>query len=199
MAIFRPEAKKTGKQFTGICECAIVGFEDKTGMFDWADLMIEVSVLQKNQEWPRTFNVSGTLEKDANGKIIGGNALTRLYAFFDVIGCKAGLTTSGTWEDENGETIRDFVEYLEARFSQDSANVTSHNYCAYFYKEQPKKIGQKPWVKVMPMLALNNNEGKAKITDSVEWRKSKGFLKEFDDTAAPVESADLGLSALDNL
>lgn len=198
MAIFRPEVKQ-GNKFTGLCKCAIVGFEDKSGSFDWADMMIEVSVLQENQEWPRTFNVSGTLEKDASGKITGGNALNRIYAFFDVIGCKAGLNTDGSWEDEAGSTIDDIAEYLTARFAKDKETVDTFGYYAYFYKEQPKKIGAKPWVKVMPMLAPTNNEGEAKIMDSVKWRKSKGFLKEFDDTATPVESADLGLSALDNL
>ena len=189
MGIFRPVTKSN--KFTGLCKCAIVGFEDKSGSFDWADMMIEVSVLQEGQEWPRTFNVSGTLEKDASGLITGGNALTRLYAFFDTIGCKAGLTTAGNWEDDNGNDIDDIAEYLTSRFAQDESNPTSFDYYAYFYKEQPKKIGAKPWVKVMPMLAPTNNEGEAKIMDSVKWRKSKGFLKEFDDTATPVESADL--------
>ena len=51
----------------------------------------------------------------------------------------------------------------------------------------------------MPMLTRANKEGEQNIMQSVEWRKSKGFLKEWDETMAPTESADIGLGALENL
>ena len=90
MAIFRPETKSSGgSNFYGITPIAILGFEDKSNEFDWADLFIDVEVKQQGSDYTKSLRIAGNIEKDANGKITGGTALKRVYGFFDVIGEKS--------------------------------------------------------------------------------------------------------------
>lgn len=93
MAIFKPEIKEStgGNKFTGICKFAIINFEDKSGMFDWADLYLDVEVKQEHSDYSRKLQIKGSYEKDSAGNITGGSVLKRLYTFFDAIGCKAGV------------------------------------------------------------------------------------------------------------
>ena len=200
MALFKPATKK-GTRYTGLCKSAIVGFEDRSGQYEFGDLLLEVHLKQEGQEWPRKMSIMGVIEKDPTTNVVtGGNAFTRLYAFFEAIGCKAGLNIKGDWEDENGDVITDIAEYLTARYAQDAnAKDLNFDYYAYYYKEAPKGPNKKSYVRVMPMLTRANKEGEQNIMQSVEWRKSKGFLKEWDETMAPTESADIGLGALENL
>ena len=54
MPIFRPEIKQSsGNKFTGVCKFAILDFEDKSGLFDWADLYLEVEVKREDSEYSR--------------------------------------------------------------------------------------------------------------------------------------------------
>ena len=199
MALFKP-AVKTGARYTGLCKSAIVGFTDKSGQFQYGDLLLEVSLMQEGQEWPRTMSIMGVIEKDSKGVATGGNAFKRLYDFFGTIGCKAGLNLKGDWEDEDGNPITDIEEYLTSRYAQDeTSDDLSFDYYAYYYKEAPKTPGGKSYVKVMPLLTKATNEGEAQIMSSVDWRKKNGYLKEYVEGATPVETADIGLSALDNL
>ena len=41
MAIFKPEDTSTGSSYLGIVEVGIVGFEDKSDLFDWSDIFID--------------------------------------------------------------------------------------------------------------------------------------------------------------
>ena len=94
----------------------------------------------------------------------------------------------------------DIEEYLTSRYAQDeTSDDLSFDYYAYYYKEAPKTPGGKSYVKVMPLLTKATNEGEAQIMSSVDWRKKNGYLKEYVEGATPVETADIGLSALDNL
>jgi len=197
MALFKPEQKEF-TSFTGLCECAVVGFENKSGQFDFADVLIEVELKQRDSDYTRKMSVMGTIEKDANGVVTGGNAITRIYALFSTLGCGAGINLNGEWEDENGDAISDIEDYLSSRFAQ-SKDTTNYDKTAYFYKEIPKAPGKPPYVKVMPLLQNNDAKGKAAVESSVKWRKDKGYLKEFTGSATPAEPVDLADLALDNL
>ena len=74
MAIFKPEMKEStgGNKFTGICKFAIINFEDKSGMFDWADLYLDVEVKQEHSDYSRKLQIKGSFEKDSSGNITGG-------------------------------------------------------------------------------------------------------------------------------
>ena len=101
MAIFKPEVKEFSgdNKFLGVNQFAIIDFEDKSGMFDWADLYLEVEVKQEFSDYTRKLQIKGSFEKDSKGKITGGSVLKRMYTFFEAIGCSAGLNVDGKWED----------------------------------------------------------------------------------------------------
>ena len=92
MAIFKPAMTEStgGNKFTGICKFAVISFADKSDMFDWADLYLEVEVKQEHSDYTRKLQIKGSFEKDASGNITGGSVLKRLYNFFDANGCTAG-------------------------------------------------------------------------------------------------------------
>ena len=59
MGIFRPAVtESTGNKFTGICKFAVISFEDKSGMFDWADLYLDVVLNIVNLKWKRLKRVN---------------------------------------------------------------------------------------------------------------------------------------------
>ena len=203
MAIFKPvntEFSNETNKFLGICNFAIMGFEDKSGMFDWADLYIEVEVKQEHSDYTRKLQIKGSFEKDDKGKISGGSVLKRMYAFFDTIGCTAGLNVDGEWENEKGEKIDNIKDFLcKGLIVKSTAEyeTISYDYIAYFYKEKPKKPGAKSYTTVWPKVYSSSEENRAKLKSDIDWLKGKGYLKELTDevASAPAMSGD-GLANL---
>ena len=200
MAIFKPAMTEStgGNKFTGICKFAVISFADKSDMFDWADLYLEVEVKQEHSDYTRKLQIKGSFEKDASGNITGGSVLKRLYNFFDAIGCTAGLNVKGQWEAEDGTKIDSIVDYLNKGASEgDAEPVSSYRYLAYFYKEQPKKPGAKAYTTVWPKVYFATDENVGKLQKDIDWLKSKGYLKELTDevASAPAMSGD-GLANL---
>ncbi len=194
MAIFRPEEKKSSGGFLGVSEVGIIGFSNRSGEFDFADIFIEVELSIKNSEYSNKMSILGSLDKDATGNITGGSVLNRMYKFFDAIGCNAGLNIKGKFEDEHGNDIADIASYLNERYT-----TQGEQYVAYVYKKKPKP-GKKVYTEVYPKLWPNTNEGKAQATQDVEWLKSRGIIKEADASDMPQKSDNqLADNALANL
>ena len=198
MALFKPEVKQV-RSFKGICEFAIVGFEDMSDSVEWADYLINVIVKLNGSDYTNKISLKGKVDTDANGKVTGGDFFNRLYSMFEVLGCNAGINVDNKWEDENGELIDDIAEYLTARFSEDPNKVTQFPFVSYFYKSVPKMPGGQSYNQSIGVIELNNTKGIAKIQSNVDWRKSKGYLKEWDGSSSAPEPADLGIAALGNL
>ena len=201
MAIFKPEVKSNSNftSFTGICELGITGFEDKSQDFDWADLFLEISVKQKDSEYERKTQIKGNFEKEG-GKITGGSCLKRLYQFFDEIGCEAGINTDGGWEDETGKEIEDIAKYLNDNFVKPSKDYEPPmDFIGYFYKEQPKKPGKTAYNKAHYKLYPVGGDNENKLKNDIDWMKSKGYIKEYDEEVKEVALEDLSSLALDNL
>ena len=199
MALFKPETTSTNG-FSGICECNIVKVVDKSDMFDWADIYLEVQLLQNGSKYTRSANILGEVEKDAKGIITGGSVIKRMYTFFAAIGCDAGINVQGNWEDENGDEIKDIASYLNEKFaciSMPDSPPDSYPYIAYFYKEQPKVPGGKSYTRVFTKAYQNKDENKAKLENDVNWMKSKGYLKEMtDEVENKTQMSGSGLSNL---
>ena len=180
MAIFRPESgSSSSNSFYGICEVAIIGFEDRSSEFKWADIYLDIEVKQKGSDYTKQLRIVGDLEK-TNGKISGGSVLKRLYNFFDIIGEKAGLTVDGKWETEDGEEIHDIARYLNQKHASEVMPDTDpdFNYVAYVYKEKPKQKGGKVYTRVFHRIQTNDDNGKKQLDSDVKWFKDKSFLKE---------------------
>ena len=194
MAILRPvttEFTNETNKFLGICKFAIMNFEDKSAMFDWADLFIEVEVKQEHSDYTRKLQIKGSFEKDSTGNITGGSVLKRLYNFFDAVGCSAGINVKGEWEDEEGTVIDKIEDYLADRFvAQSTAEYkpVSYDYLAYFYKEQPKKPGAKSYTTVWPKVYSFSEDNQVKLKDDIDWLKGKGYLKELTDEVKSAPS-----------
>ena len=203
MAIFKPEVTEfsnDSNKFLGICKFAIMNFEDKSGMFDWADLYIEVEVKQEHSDYNRKLQIKGSYEKDDKGNITGGSVLKRLYNFFDAIGCTAGINVKGEWEDEKGEKIDNIKDYLSKSFiTKGTAEYepVSYDYIAYFYKEQPKKPGAKAYTNVWPKVYKFSEENQNKLKSDIDWLKGKGYIKELtDEVKGAPEMSGNGLANL---
>ena len=204
MALFKPNgATTTGTSFKGICECNIINIEDKSDLFDWSDIYLQVTLLQNGSKYTRNANIVGGFEKDANGKITGGSVLKRMYAFFNTIGCKAGVNINGGWEEDNGDAIDNIAIYLNKRFTVEwdgESPGTDGKYIGYFYKEQPKKPGKNPYNVAHYKLYTNTEDNKTKLQGDIDWMKSKGYLKEATETpVVEIDIDDLKPSVLDNL
>ena len=206
MALFKPEMTTTSG-FSGICECNIVKIVDKSDLFDWADIYLEVQLLQNGSKYTRSANILGEFEKDAKGVITGGSVIKRMYTFFAAIGCDAGINLKGEWEDSIGNKI-DIIEYLEPYLAIiDGKNWDGESlgkdgkYLAYFYKQQPKKPGDKAYGRAHYKLYPVSETNKVKLQSDIDWMKSKGYIKEAieTETVMTVDADDLGSLALDNL
>ena len=206
MALFKPNGTTESVSFTGICKCNIINVEDKSDLFDWADVYLQVTLLQNGSKYTRNANIVGGFEKDAKGNITGGSVLKRMYAFFDTIGCKAGVNIKGEWEEDDGKAIDNIADYLNDRFltkwDGDSPGADG-KYLGYFYKAQPKKEGKNAYNVAHYRLYPANEENQDKLKNDVDWMKSKGYIKEVTEdnmqTVMTIDDDKLGLSALDNL
>ena len=203
MAIFRPTGgESSGNNFYGVCEIAILNFEEKSSEFEWADIYLDIEVKQKGSDYTKQLRIAGDLEKGPDGKITGGSVLKRMYNFFDIIGCKAGLTVDGKWENENGEEIHDVAQYLNAQFTQNVIPDTDpdFNYIAYVYKEKPKQKGGKVYTRVFHRVNHNDDKGRKQLESDVKWFKDKGFLKEATESdIKPTQNVEMSESGIGNL
>ena len=205
MGIVRPTSKRSSEtnNFYGICEIAILGFSDFSSKYEWADIYLDVEVKQKGSDYTKSVRLAGSLEKDPDGSVTGGSVLNRLYHFFDVLGVSAGINAKGDFETEDGTPIEDIAKYLSDNHSVGSAEPTNFPYLAYVYKEKPKQAGGKVYTRVHHKINVNSEEGRRKLTDDVNWFKSKGFIKEakLEDPKSTVEEMEevFGSDAIGNM
>jgi|3_EtaG_2_1085321.scaffolds.fasta_scaffold49976_2 hypothetical protein len=203
MAIFKPVSNGSMSSYLGICEFGILEFKDRASEFDWSDIFIEVVVKQNNSEYDRNIQIKGALDKEG-GKITGGSVLKRLYQFFEEIGCEAGITVDGNWENSDGSEIKDIAKYLNDNFIKHATDKDGKstyeppmNYLAYFYQEMPKVPGGKSYTRAWNKVYKNEAGNKEKLQSDVNWMKSKGYLKEATDMA--TNKAEMSGSGLANL
>ena len=199
MAIFKPESNGNYTDFLGICEIALMDFKDKSADFDWADIFIEVAIKQKGSDYDYPLQIKGSLEREKD-IVTGGSVLKRMYHFFEQIGCTAGINVQGEWEDENGDKIDNIASYLNEKFasiSMPDSPPDDYPYIAYLYKEQPKVPGGKSYTRVHHKVYQSKDENKAKLTNDINWMKSKGYLKEMtDEVSNKTKMSESGLSNL---
>ena len=205
MGIIRPTSKGSNEtsNFYGICDIAVLGFRNKSENYDWADVYLEVDVKQKGSDYTKTIRLAGSLDRDPDGSVTGGSVLNRLYHFFDVLGVSAGINAKGDFETEDGTPIEDIAKYLSDNHSVGSEEPTNFPYLAYVYKEKPKQAGGKVYTRVHHKINVNSEEGRRKLTDDVNWFKSKGFIKEakLEDPKTTVEEMEevFGSDAIGNM
>ena len=207
MAIFKPVVKEFTEQnskFSGICKFNMINFVDKSGLFDWADIFIEIEVMQEHSDYSRRLQIKGSFDKE-DDKIVGGSVLRRLYTFFEAIDCTAGINVNGGWENEKGEAIEDIAEYLTKNHLAkgdidsfpDSIKPDDYPYIAYFYREQPKKPGAKSYTTVWPKVYKDSAENEVKLQKDIDWLKGKGYVKELTDKTANAPA--MNSNSLSNL
>jgi hypothetical protein len=198
MAIFKPKTTSTTTSepvnYLGVIDVGILGFTDRSGDFDWADVFIEIELSVKNSEYSNKMAILGRLDKDSNDTITGGSVLNRLYKMFDAIECNAGLNIKGTWEDEHGNKIKDIAEYLNERYT-----TKGEKYHVYAYKKKPKP-GKKVFTEIYPKFYPLTVLGKIKCSEEAVWLKEKGIIKEADASDMPKQTdIPLANEALNNL
>tara|TARA_R110002020_G_scaffold128392_6_gene287798 strand:- start:1032 stop:1625 length:594 start_codon:yes stop_codon:yes gene_type:complete len=183
MAIFKPANSEGGSKYLGICEAGVLGFQDRSSEFEWSDIFIEMEIKQKDSDYTKKLQIAGAFEKDSNGDITGGSVLNRMYKIFDTLGCDAGVNVKGQFENDKGEVIPDIASYLEDRYTTGNAVEMETPFVVYVYKSVPKPNETQSYTRVLPRLYPNDADGKAKMASDVKFLKSKGMLKEYDESA----------------
>ena len=193
MAIFKPAGADNGgnsSKFYGIIPVAITDFTNKSGEWSWADLFLSVTLNVEGSDYDKFLEIKGEFEKDGNGDISGGSVLNRLYKFFELIGCDAGLSVKNEWEDPDGNPIADIASYLRQRHVTGNPASTKYDFVAYIYKRKPQP-GKKAYSTVHTRLFPNTDKGKADLASHVEWMKTKGYFKEATESeAGPIANGE---------
>ena len=181
MAQFRPKLSHDSSKFLGIQPVSIVEFKDESGRWDWADIYIRIVMSVDGSDFERAMKVAGSLERDHENNITGGSVLNRMYRIFDVIGCRAGVTVRGDWEDHDGKEIKNIEKFLNDNFVHTGGfpdDDPKFDYLAYVYKKKPTKPGGKAYEEIWPKLGLNTVAGRHKLTEEIHFMKKKGLIKE---------------------
>ena len=185
MALIKPTTSdKPSVNFYGICDIAVLNFQDRSAQYDWADIYLDITVKQKGSDYTKSIRLAGSLDKGPDGSVSGGSVLNRLYHLFDILGVKAGINAKGGWETEDGEDIDNIADYLNKGFAEGiDSKPTNFPYLAYVYKEKPKQVDGKVYTRVHHKINLNSTDGRKKLEDDMNWLRQKGYLKE-----APLET-----------
>lgn len=177
MPRFRPNTNTGGSNFLGFLEGQIVDFIDRQSEFDWADVFIDVIFKIPNSQYPVTYSLKGTYDREDDGKIKSCSLLNRVYYLFDAIGFKGGPNTEGVWEDEAGNKIDNIETHLSSNFAK-STDSDKYPYGIFVYKEWNDKQG-KAFKRVCPKVVLNTNDGMADLKSYVAFLKQKNLIKEY--------------------
>jgi hypothetical protein len=186
MAIFRPEPKEKVNYF-GICNIGIVSVEDKSALYKWADVYLNIVCKQKGSDYTRNLQIAGSFDRDANGDIAECSLLRKVYAFFNGLGETAGINISGGWESENGEAIDNIAEYLTAKYGNPEPDL---DLIAYVYKETPKQEGGTAYTRVYHLVYPDSVDNRKKLEDEISWRRDKGYIKVYDESVALAGDVD---------
>lgn len=180
---FRPEdldkAPDGGGRFLGFLPVAIMGFEDKTDLFDWADVFLSVTLQIEGSQYPVEMKVVGSYDKEANGNIKTCTLLKRLYWLFDVVGFQGGPDVQGNWVDADGESIDNLALYLDENHCTNPL-VPKFDAYGYVYKEPGRKDKTKAYTTVYPRLVSNTDKGRTELEGYIAFLKGKNLIKEAD-------------------
>ena len=169
MAIMRSEIKSGGGgDWLGIKTGKITNITDDSAKYDWADVYLKVEFTVEGSQYPRVMQISGSFDKEPDGKIKDCTLLKRITFFLDSIGEQGGINQDGKWETEDGKPISDICAHLN--------QYCGVNLTIFIYKELSKN-GQaytRVHNKVLPVSAGSEKE----LESYIEFLRSKGFLKE---------------------
>ena len=204
MALFKPEATTTSSNFSGICACTIVDIEDKSADFDWADIYLQVTLLQDGSKYTRRANIVGGFEKEPNGNV-SSNFNDSYILTIDSAGTEAnGNVISSGFYIAKGNKIDNIADFL-SQYCEDWDGETpgkDGKYLAYFYKQAPKKPGKQAYNVAHYKMYPNGGNCREQLQKDIDWMKSRGYIKEDTGEAQPIQQVDaddLGSLALDNL
>jgi len=200
---FRPtdlEATKDGgSRFLGFLPVAIMGYENKSHLYSWADVFISVTLQIDGSQYATEMKVAGSYDKEANGNIKSCTLLKRLYWLFDVVGFEGGPDVQGNWVDKDGDEIKDLCKHLEDNHSTNPL-VPKFEYYAYVYKEVSKKDPSKSYTTVYPKLTPNTAAGMKDLEGYIAFIKSKGLIREWDGKSStkPVSNGEGDVNSTSN-
>ena len=180
---FRPEDLDTapdgGSKFLGFLPVAIMGYEDKTDLFDWADVFISVTLQLEGSQYPVEMKIVGSYDRESNGNIKTCTLLKRLYWLFDVVGFQGGPDVQGNWVDADGNSIDNLALYLEKHHVTNPL-VPRFDAYGYVYKEPGRKDPSKAYTTVYPRLVPNTDKMRTELEGYIAFLKGKNLIKEAD-------------------
>lgn len=174
---YRPETTTQGGKWLGFQDAQIVDFRDKSDQYDWADVYLEVDFRIPTSEYPVTYQLKGSYEKNDDGTIKDNSLLRRIYYLFDAIEFRGGPNRYGEWVDENDAPINNIVAFLNKHYIEpDALTSNAHPFYIYVYKEAAKD--GKAYTRVAQKIARQVAREKVDLESWITFMKSKGFIKE---------------------
>lgn len=178
MALFKP-AKSEGGDWLGFKEMGIESIIDKSDKFDWADVYLEFAMKVSGSQYSRNMYLSGSFDRELDGRLKESSLLKRLYHVFDILGFEGGVNIKGEFEDHEGNKINNIAEVLSDLYAPNPIEDPKMNLIGYVYKEAPRKGGNgKVYTRIHHYVQNNTNEGIAALKDRIKFLQSKGLIKE---------------------
>jgi len=183
--------------FLGYFEAGIVDVTDRSDEFEWADAFLDVTFNLKGSQFPQIHSIKGSFDKASDGTLEINRVVRHLNYFFDAIGFNGGLNTMGTWENRDGTLIANIENQLNDHINEMNGSSNPlidppFNHYIYLYKEPPKEVNGKSYKRVLAKITSNDNKGHKELESYVEFMKSKGYLKEADNSSIPSTSKTTG-------
>lgn len=192
MGIYRPENNSGGgddSRFYGHLKANLVGVVNDPSKLDWADINLAFEFAVDGSDYTKILYITGAFDKDADGHIASNFYLNKMYALFDAIGFKGGLTKTGEWVDENDAPIDDIGAYLSAKFAV-GADTETYKFIVFAYK-RPNKAGAKYdfSTALLQRIWSNSDKGMKDSKSYVAYMRKNKYLKEYDETSSANHEA----------
>ena len=169
-----------GKSFLGFQEASVIEINDRQTEFSsWADVYIDVILATPTSKYSTTLRVKGSYKKDSKNNVVADSKLVKdIYALFDAIGYSGGINAKGQFCNASGKTVnieKELSEFASNKVADDDGH--DFNLYVYVFKEFNKKSG-KAYTTVLNYVQTNDDNGRDKLHDRVEYLKTNNYINE---------------------
>ena len=185
----------TGQGYLGLQGARIVGVEDRTAQYDWADVFLAVELELERSKYTADLTICGTFDFHEGTEEITENSLVRhVFYFAQAVGWTGGLDIHGQFCLGDGTVIDDIERYLQdtvvPAFDEQARLVDQHEYpyLVYFYKAwNPKK--RRAYHRVLNKIVQNTPEDRQELVQYLGYMRRNGYLNEYqEDTQTPKQN-----------
>lgn len=192
MSVFRPTATSGSSKasYLGFKEINFLSITQPDPIPSWANIYWNIECEVEGSQYTNTLRIAGSLDRDAEGKLVDCHVLRRLYYFLDCIGFDGGLNIDGEWVTSAGTPIPDILALLNGEYMKEAGSERYMAY-AYIYKEAAKNPSDKPYTKIQSKVVQNTPEARKELEEYIKFMKEKNHIKEAGDWQPPAPDKSL--------